>query len=414
MKQSAVIAWRNIWRNKRRTLITGAAIAFSSAILIFFIGLQLSSYSAAIQATTSIFQGHLQIMLPAYNEEGEIRDTFQHAETLREKLLRVDGISDIAPRAEGFAILSSASRTFGAKILGVLPEQERNLSTIPGLMKSGTYLSSPTAKELVLGKTLARNLKVEVGDEVTLLGQGKDGSTAAALLTVKGIFESGSLDLDRALLEIPLGTFREVFSLGHLQDNEAHLFAARVNHIMQTEKVVDRLNHNFRSAEAELEAYTWDQITPGLKQAIELDMASGWLFYLSLIVIVVFGVLNTFLMSILERTKEFGMLLALGMNPKSIVSLILLECVLLLCVGIIPGIALGAGILYYFHIYGFSIPGTEEAMKMWNLPSAIHPEITLLNLSLGPSILFLLAVVLIIPFVLRIFKLEPLEAMRAV
>ncbi|MCB0332673.1 MAG: ABC transporter permease [Bdellovibrionales bacterium] len=414
MSQTAVIAWRNIWRNKRRTIITGTAIAFSAAILIFFIGLQRSSYSAAIQATTSIFQGHFQIMLPSYKEDGNIRDSFAHGEVLRNKLLTLPHISEISLRSEGFAILSSKSRTFGAKILGVHPEEEKALSTIPSLVQTGAYLTSSHAQELVLGRTLARNLRVQVGDEVTLLGQGKDGSTAAALLKVQGIFESGSLDLDRSLLEIPIETFREIFSLGEMRHEEVHLMAARVDNIAETDSVVKSLNNYFKEQHLPLQAYTWNEITPGLKQAIDLDMASGWLFYLSLIVIVVFGVLNTFLMSILERTKEFGMLLAVGMSPRSIITLILIESIFLLLVGIVPGIMLGAATLFYFHIYGFSIPGTEEAMKMWNLPAAIHPEVTFLHLSLGPAILFLFALILLVPFTFRILKLEPLEAMRGV
>ena len=154
----------------------------------------------------------------------------------------------------------------------------------------------------------------------------------------------------------------------------------------------------------------WDELIPGLKQAIELDMAGGWLFYFSLVLIVTFSILNTFLMSILERTREFATMLALGCRPWGIVRLVLTECALLLLIGLTLGIIAGSAVVAYFGIYGFSVPGSEEVMKIWNLPGAVYTRLSPRSLSSGPGIIALATLIAVIYPTLRIFKLSPTEA----
>ncbi|MCB0360870.1 MAG: FtsX-like permease family protein, partial [Bdellovibrionales bacterium] len=156
----------------------------------------------------------------------------------------------------------------------------------------------------------------------------------------------------------------------------------------------------------------WDELLPGLKQAIELDMASGWLFYFSLVLIVTFSIVNTFFMVVVERTREFSIMLALGVRPSRIGGLVVLESMLLTTLGLLLGIGCGAVTLWYFGVHGFSVPGMDEVAKLWNLPDAIYTRITPRALLHGPLVLLGMSVLAVIFPVLKIFRLNPSTSLR--
>jgi ABC-type lipoprotein release transport system permease subunit len=176
------------------------------------------------------------------------------------------------------------------------------------------------------------------------------------------------------------------------------------------------LNRELSNAglESQIAAYRWDELLPGLRQAINLDMVSAWFFYGGLVLVVTCGIINTFLMSVLERTREFGLMLSLGATPYSISKLIFLECTMLTLAGLIVGMILGTAVVVYFGITGFIVPGSEEVLKMWNLPGAVYTEITPLSLTLGPVVILIAALLSIIYPVLQVWRLRPVEAMRSI
>lgn len=404
------IGWRNIWRSRRRSILTMLAVAFAAAILVFFISLQLSSYDTSINATVGIFHGHLQVQHPQYLKQPQMRHSIAGVQHLLKEILDLGEVAGAAPRASAFALISSGKRSYGAQIVGVNFDLEKSVSNIPSLIVAGSFLDQHTAYEAVIGKLLAKNLAVSAGDELTLLGQGKDGSLAAAVLVIKGIFESGSREVDRSMVQLPLDVFREIFSM---PPDEAHALVVRAERLDLAENAQAKISGMLPGAKRAV-VVDWEQLLPGLKQSIELDMASGWLFYLSLVVVVTFTVLNTFLMAVLERTREFGVMLALGTRARSIAGLIFIECAMLTALGNLLGAACGAMIVAYFGVTGFSIPGTEEILKQWNLPSAIHPSLSPAALSIGPLVLTAAALISIVYPICKIFHLSPVEAMRHV
>jgi len=316
------LAWRNLWRHKRRTWLTATAMIFSNVLLVFMISLQFGSYDMMINNTLQAFSGHIQVQ----------REGVSLAERLRHS---VPGVA-VAARGSAFALASSEQRSLGIRIIGVQPSFEPAVSTFPGLVSQGSFLDDPDAAEIVIGTVLARNLKVSVGDELTLLGSGRDGSFAAAVVTIKGVFDSGSADIDRSLAEVPLAYFQETFAM---QDHGHAIVVA-----------VDGLE-NIVSAQASVESQVeglddltvldWNLLQPGLKQAIQADLSSAWFMYGVLIILVAFSVLNTQLMSVLERTREFGVITALGIKPSKLASLVMLETALMSLIGLVIGLILG-------------------------------------------------------------------------
>ena len=207
------MAWRNLWRHRRRTWLTTAAMVFSNILLVFMISLQYGTYDMMINNTLSVLSGHVQVQAPAYHDDPRMRFSIADVAPLAGQLRRQLHSDKVAARASAFALASSDQRSYGIQLIGVEPQFEPAVSTLPGLVKQGRFLSDRSAAEIVVGSVLARNMKVSVGDELTLLGSGLDGSFAAGVVTVVGVFESGMADIDRGLAEIPLAYFQDVFSM---------------------------------------------------------------------------------------------------------------------------------------------------------------------------------------------------------
>lgn len=403
------LSWRNIWRNRRRTLLTISAIAFAAAILVFMVTLQLSSYDTMIDYTLRVYHGHLQVQPKGYLDKPQMINTIPDARAIGSHIRKLTGLAAVSVRAMGFALASSKARSYGVQVIGVESEYEGKVSTIPGLVKKGRFLSSDDAQEAVIGHVLARNLKLNVGEEITLLGTGWDGSVAATVVPVVGIFESGSAELDRHLLQLPLGTFQDVFSM----ENHAHAIVVLGDNLKRLKDLMGIVRAGL-PPESRLAVLSWEALIPGLKQAIQVDWASGWFLYLCLIIIVTFSILNTFLMSVLERTREFGIMLALGAKPGRISALVMLESMWLTLLGLAVGVVIGIAVVTYFHIRGFSYPGLEELAAYYNLPGIIELSLSPLSLTLGPAAILLATCVTALYPALRIRRFKPADAMRAV
>ena len=406
------IAWRNIWRNTRRTLLTLAAIAFAVGVLVFSIALQYSSYELAINASVSVLQGHVQLQSEGYHEKAQIRNAIVSYDSVRKRTKDVSGVRAVAARAIGFALVSSEERSYGVQVMGVEPGNELHVSSVPGLMVEGRYLNEKPSNEGVIGSVLAKNLKVQVGDELTILGQGFDGSLAASVVPLVGIFRSGAAELDRSVLQVPIAEFQDVFAMPGM----SHMLVYRGEKLSDVERIhsgiVSLVQAPVQTSGATLDVLTWDELVPGLKEAIELDMASGWVFYIVLILIASFTILNTFLMSVLERTREFGVIMALGAKPLAVSLLILIECLLLCMIGVLLGIVLGVAIVSYFHVYGFVIPGSEALLEQWNMPSRVHPQVSFSALTIGPLVMLVSGVLACLYPAIRVLQITPQEAFR--
>jgi ABC-type lipoprotein release transport system permease subunit len=402
------LAWRNLWRHKRRTWLTASAIAFATTLLVFMISVQLGAYDMFIDVSTRVFTGQMQVQREGYKDKPQMRSTVPNAATLAARLRQTTGLDTVAARAQGFALASSAARSYGVPVIGVEPSFESRVSTLPHLIKEGRYLSAANAQEAVLGAALARNLKIKVGGELTLLGSGKDGSIAATIVPVVGIFESGNPELDRFLVQLPLMTFQEVFSMGE----DAHAVVVSgpsYESIPQTKAAVAAQ----LAPGSRLVVLDWEQLIPGLKQLIQTDMVQNWITYIALIVIVTLSIMNTFLMSVLERTREFGIMLALGVSPRQLGGVVLLESLFLTLLGLAIGIALGGGVAVWLHFEGFTFPGMRELYAQYGLPGEIHPKLSFASFTLGPGVILAFTMLAALYPALRLRKLQPVEAIHA-
>jgi ABC-type lipoprotein release transport system permease subunit len=251
-------------------------------------------------------------------------------------------------------------------------------------------------------------MKASVGDELTLLGSGRDGSFAAGVATIVGVFRSGIPEMDRGAIEVPLGYFQDTFAM-----------EAAGNTIVVTAQSLFQVADLQAQATAILPAghdlivRDWDELQPGLKQAIQSDLASAMFMYAVLVVLVAFSVLNTQLMSVLERTREFGVVMALGVSPSRLSRWVLLEATLMGLMGAALGMLLGLAFLGFFARVGISFPGLEEMTAQYNLPARIYPQFSWIGLFAGPSVVLLGSLLAATIPAARLRRLEPVEAMRS-
>lgn len=403
------LAWRNLWRQPRRTWLTTGAMVFSNVLLVFMISLQFGMYGLMIDNTLQAFTGHLQIQAPGYVDDQKMRQTVADVVPLAETMRGEFPDRSIAARATAFALVSSDQRSYGIAVFGVEPEFEPAVSTLPGLLSEGRYLDDNDTAEIVIGAALARNLKAGIGDELTLLGSGKDGSFAAAVVIIVGIFDSGMIDFDRSISQVPIGLFQDVF---YMNGSGHHVVINNggIDGVAELETRVESL----LPAGQDLVVHDWDRLQPGLQQAIKADMSSAFFMYGILVILVAFSVLNTQLMSVLERTHEFGIVMALGLTPGRLGRLVLLETAIMGLMGLAIGVLLGSVLTWWLSVIGFAYPGMDELAAKFNLPARFFPQISLLSLMIGPTVVFVFTIIAALYPALRLRRLHPVEAMRAV
>lgn len=406
------MAWRNVWRNPRRTLLTISAVAFASLLLVFMLSFQFGSYGTMINSSVKIHAGHLQVQAEGYEEKQDMRLVIEKPDRIGKILDRIEAIEAYTFRTSAFSLVSSADRTYGAIVVGVDPAREANVSTIKNLIRKGSYLLDTDVNHALLGRLLAKNLKVDIGDELTVLGQGRDGSIAATVLHVRGIYSSGIDEFDRSSIYMPIKHFQEVYFM----DQSIHKVVVIGKSLKDIPKIKEVVSSDITKLQSSqpLNVLDWKELMPGLLQGIQMDLVSGLIFYFILILIVAFSILNTFLMAIFERTREFGVLMAIGTTPGRLARLLLLESLTMTLIGIISGILLGCLVTLYFQAHGIEFTGASDILSQYGISGRIYPRLSWLSALIGPAAVLLITCISAIYPALKVRKLRPVEAMTFV
>ncbi|MBN1254062.1 MAG: ABC transporter permease [Deltaproteobacteria bacterium] len=406
------MAWRNIWRHPRRAILTMAAIAFATVLLVFMLSWQFGSYDTMINAAVKVHTGHLQVQAAGYHEQQNMHLVVPDPVSVSRLLDDIPDVAAHTARATAFSLVSSHERTYGVAVRGIDPTKEAQVTTVGQVIRQGKYLSDDDAAQALVGGLLAKNLRVGVGDELVLLGQGRDGSIAATVVQVAGIFSYGQDELDRNVIYIPLPYFQEVYSMQGAVHEVVVLGTSleavpRIKRSVSAElKTIDKKN--------KLVVLDWMELMPGLIQSIQMDLISGFIMYLILIIVVAFSILNTFLMVIFERTREFGVFMALGTTPGRLTRLLLLESTTLTLLGTAMGIVAGSLVTWYFQVHGIVISGTSEMLQQYGLPERMYPQLSTLSIAVGAGLVLAITLAAALYPALKVRRLRPVEAMRAV
>jgi putative ABC transport system permease protein len=403
----AALAWRNLWRRPQRTVLSLVSIAIVSGLLVFVLSFQDGVYATMKETTLRIFDGYAQLQPDGYAADPRLDLAISHPGELARAAEGVDGVTTAAPRVNGFAILANGPRSYAAAVVGIDPASEAKISTIASRISDGRYLRADDTNAAILGDILAKNLDVKVGGKLTMLGSARDGSVAADVLTVAGVYHSGIPDLDRSILEMPLARAQDTFGMEGAA-NTIVLGGPSLRAVDQALPALQSIGQ--RSGVA---VRDWQAMEPAMRDVIDLKYATSMLFYASLVVVVAFIILNTLLMSVLERTREFGMLLALGMRPGQIGAMVWIELLGLALLGAAIGVAIGAAVTLWLQSVGIVMPIDPKLLAQFGVSSRLYPSLTAFSALTGPGALLATIVVGgLVPY-LRVARLTPAIAMRS-
>ena len=400
-----LVAWRNLWRNKRRTWLSVGGIAFSLFLVVTGMAFQTGTYDDMINLGARLGHSHIQVQHPDYLDNPRVKNTFYNALGTSRSISQIPDVAGVAMRTESFALVSVGERSYGAMIVGVEPNKEPSVSDFPFLLIEGTYLSD--VGHAYIGSALARNLSAAVGDEIVILGTGKTGNLAPMLLTIGGIFTTGITDVDRSYVQVRIEAFQEAFEFG----DEIHRLLVSVSDLAHINAVVADIR---RVVSDEVVVHDWETLMPEIRQGIDLDKISAQFMYWMLLAVVLLSIVNTFVMTVFERSREFGMLVAVGMRPRQIIGMVVIESIALWIVGSVVGLLVCLAVVIPTSWVGVPMPAaaTEMSMGGMQIPTHIYPGLDASTLLTGPLVLGVGTVLGAMLPALRIRTLKPVEALR--
>lgn len=404
------MGWRNIWRNKRRSLLTILAIVFATFFTIVQQGIAIGTWEYGIANAVEMFAGYLQIQKHGYQDNPSLAKSFPYPGRVTSILDKTEAVTGYAPRIQADGLASYRENSAGAAIIGIDPASERRISRFHERVKSGRMLGQNSTDEVVVGYKLLANLKAQVGDTVVILAQGFDGVMGNQKYRIVGAMKFGSPEFDAVTIAMHIRAAQELLAM----EGRVNIVAIGTRGLhaaddVRREVVVSLAKQN----EAQLDVLPWNEVMPELKQSMDFDQVNHLLILAILIVIVAFGVLNTVLMSVTERFREFGIALAIGMQPAGLVRLLFIETICLALVGIAVGGSIGMAVNAYVAYHPIPIGG--DLAQLYEdygfMPVIVATTRISIPLTFACAMLLVSLLSCLYP-AFRVSRLEPLKGIR--
>lgn len=363
------LAWRNLWRHPRRTLITVSTISLGLVLAIFFIGIGDGSHQAMVRQAISLGEGHITVQPEDYVASPHNQLFLAQGLDIKAKIDALGLPVHVAPRMALNSLASTAYQSEGVRLLGLTPEQD---PFVQALIKNhpvdGEALIADDAQGVWLGIALAKRLRVSVGGKIVVVAGRQNADALSHLFRVRGVFKTGIEDLDRYLMVSSLTAAHHLVAESPERVASAAtrlaLFLESDDALMAQHAIVTAAVRDAgiaKAGETEIAVLPWQEIMPDLVQFIAVDDAGNYVFLTLILVLVIFGIVNTILMSVLERTREFGLLCALGIRPAHLWILVTVESLLLGLLASAIGWILGAGVHLWFATQGLDLSGMLSA-----------------------------------------------------
>jgi ABC-type lipoprotein release transport system permease subunit len=473
MREDLKIAWRNLWRNKRRTIITSASVFFAVFFAVIMRSYQLGSYDSMILNFIESYSGYLQVQHIKYQDNPSVDYSFDYNDSLAYSISKLENVVSVAPHIESFALASSGTQTKGVAVLAVDPEKERKFSNpenklvkyritsesiarlseiagfpaellnkmetnlgrsyssrarfelemdfsnnetqlyFPEILKSTEVANGFLTQEddgVVISDRLASYLKVTIGDTVILMGQGYHGASAAGIFPVRGIIKMPSPEIDNKLIIMTIAAAQSFF------DEEGKITSLSVNLTSKSPKTMRNVTGKINSLikDKNTVSKTWEELNPILVQQIQGDSQTGIATLAMLYFIIFFGIFGTVLMMIAERTREFGVLIAIGMQKRRLKRIITIEMIILGILGLIAGLIASTPFILYFYYNPIILRGDLGKMMEDYGFDAVMPTAWFGPYFYWQAIVVCIMVVLATLYPLRkIGKLKEIEALRS-
>ncbi len=401
------LAWRNLWRNKRRTLITVSSVVFAVILAIALVAMAVGLRNQLIETIVRNETGYLQVQDVMYYDEPSLDHVFEFGEEVKSALaLFEDQIDFTVPRIRGFSLAAKDASTRGVIVTGIVPELEDRMNNLSSNMAEGSMFKDED-DSAVIAEGLATLLNISVGDNIALIGQGFYGMTAAGQYSVGGIIELSIPEQNNSMVYLPLKEAQRYFAAPERLTNLIIMTGHDVNHGELAEDLNENLDSEWFSV------LTWDQLMPDMVGLLEMretvNQIMAWVLYM----VVGFGIFGTILTMMSERLKEFGILLSIGLKRSQLSLVCFMETIIISLMGVFLGIVAGYPIMFLLHRYPLEFTGEmAEYMVSFGMepiiPFSIAPEI-FINQAIS---IFIIAVLIGFYPVIKVFKMNIVSSVR--
>jgi len=344
------IAWRNIWRNRKRTYITISSVLLAVVLAVFTRSFQEGTYAKMIENAVGQFTGYVQVHQKDYWEDKTLDNGMIANDSLMNSILLVPGVDGLNQRLESFSLAAFGNNTKGTLIMGIQPEEEDKMLGLKSKIIKGSYFSKDD-KSILIGSKLAEYLKITINDTLVLIGQGHWGQSAIGAFPIKGIIKMPSPIIDRQIIFMPLALSQEYFSF----ENGLTSIIVKISDDSETKIITDAINSKLDANV--YHAMAWQEMSPEILQQIQSDKVSGIFMIGVLYMIIAFGVFGTVLMMAEERKKEFAVMIAIGVQKTKLVMQTFYETLFMNSLGIIIGVMITVPLVYYYHIHPIEMTG---------------------------------------------------------
>jgi ABC-type lipoprotein release transport system permease subunit len=400
------IAWRNVWRNRRRSQIVMVSIIVGVVAVMFNDGLSTGMIHQMLDNQIGSHVSHIQIHAKGFNDNRVIQNYIHQPAVVEKALDHTRGVQHWSKRVTTFGLLSSAVNSSGGLIVGVDRNRETEVTSIKSSLVEGNYLSGKP-HEVVIGRRLADRLKVGLGDKVVGMASTLGGHVGSDLFRVAGIFETVSSDFDKMYMFVSIESAQDMLELG----DRVLEYAIIVDDISQVEKIKATLRQELGE---DFEVLSYFDLLPLLVSQVEMYSQTMYIIYLIIGLAMVFGIINTMLMSVFERIQEFGVLMAIGMKNSYVFRMVMAEALILALLGTGIGLLLGVMLLLVLNSVGINFSMFAEGLTSFGVGAIIYPKLTINSI---------MSVVIIIPLTallgslypaFKATRLQPVSAIRYV
>lgn len=355
MKTNLKLAWRNLWRNRRRTIIAISSIVFSVLLASWMRSMQEGSYDSMIENSVKFYSGYLQVQDTAFWDERTLNNSFEATSELKQRIENIEDVTLVSNRIESFALAANHLKSKPAMVLGIEPEAEDQITNISTKIKLGSFLQKGDSGAVIC-QGLANYLQLSVGDTLVMISQGYHGISAGGLFKVKGIMKHPIAEFNNNTIYLDIETARDFYSAPKLSTSLVVMTGDHYQVKQLKRKIADILPKKNK-------VMTWVDMQPELEQLIESDRGGGIIMLGVLYMIIAFGMFSVVLMMVKERSREFGVVHAVGMQKSKLSIIMFFETIFIGLIGCITGLTISY--LFCFYFYYNPIPLSEEMAKAY-------------------------------------------------
>jgi len=398
------LAWKNIWRNKKRSLIILVAITLGLWAGLFSVAIMIGSWDTTVNSTIDRNLSHIQIHTKEFKDESLISFFIPDGNKIADKINDLNDIKDVSARVliEGMASSPSSSR--GVNIIGIDPDREKNVTTIADYVVEGEYFNGIKRNPILVGQKLADKLGLKLRSKIVLSFQSVDTTLTYAAFRIVGIYKTESSPFDEANLFVRKSDLYKTMNSQPIINE----LAIRLNSSEDLDTTYAILKENYSSLYVE----SWKELAPELDMMYEYLIIEMEVFLAIILAALLFGITNTMLMSVLDRVREFGVLIAVGMKRTRVFLLIMIETIILSLFGGIIGMALGTFTIWYFSDKGIDLSIFSEGLSAWGMPTILYPILPLYFYGVLTTMIVITGILAAIYPSIKTIKLHPADAIR--